>query len=421
MWEVYGNLYEPQSNPNGYVSLGLAENSLMHDVLLKHIHANLKLSSHSLTYGDGPTGSKRLKRALARFLTKHLKSVEEIQPGHIAVTNGCGPAIEHLSWILANLGDGFLLGQPWYGSFIPDISLRPGVEVVPVPFGEVDPVGVECVKKYEDAILKFQAQEKKVKGLMLCHPHNPLGRCYSRETLVGLMRLCEKYDLHLVSDEIYALSVFENQVDEEPAGVPFESVLSIDPKEIIDPARLHVVWGMSKDFGANGLRLGAIISQHNPQLHDALIPPALYTLPSAMSDLATANVLEDDEFTETYIKENRRKLSSHHKIVATWAKSNNIEYKTGVNAAFFLWVNLGKAYRDRHEDVEVEDINDFVNQLLLKHRVFLASGAQFGAEEPGWFRIVFSNLTDLLQEGLERVILALDDPGQSGEREMLYR
>ena len=387
----------------------------MHEDLLDHIHKNIALTSHSLTYGDGPTGSHRINKVLSRFLNKHLKPLKPIESSHVTVTNGCSPALEHLSWAFGNPGDGFLLGQPWYGSFIPDISLRPEVEVVPVPFHDRDPLSIDAVQKYESAILKAQAKGQRVAGLMLCHPHNPLGRCYPRHVLIGLMRLCEKYKVHLVSDEIYALSTFRNQVDSEPQSVPFVSVLSIDPQGIIDPARVHVVWGMSKDFGANGMRLGCVISQYNGSLHSALVQPALYSVPSGMSDHAAANILDDEAFTERYIKENQRKLSEHHKIAATWARENIIEYKPGVNAAFFVWVNLGEAYRSRHPDLKIGD----VMQLMLKQKVWLASGVEIGAEEPGWFRIVFSHQPHHLHEGLRRIVLALRDPGDERTRAKL--
>ena len=58
------------------------------------------------------------------------------------------------------------------------------------------------------------------------------------------MKLCQKYQIHLVSDEIYGLSVWENK--DAPKAVPFTSVLSIDPAGIIDPSLVHVIWGMSK-------------------------------------------------------------------------------------------------------------------------------------------------------------------------------
>ena len=70
------------------------------------------------------------------------------------------------------------------------------------------------------------------------------GRCYPRDTLVGLMKLCQKYQIHLLSDEIYALSVWKNE--DAPKAEPFVSVLSIDTTGIIEPDLVHVIWGMSK-------------------------------------------------------------------------------------------------------------------------------------------------------------------------------
>lgn len=58
------------------------------------------------------------------------------------------------------------------------------------------------------------------------------------------MQFCRKYNLHLVSDEIYALSVFNSTAP----PVPFTSVLSIDSAGLIDPEYLHVFYGMSKVF-----------------------------------------------------------------------------------------------------------------------------------------------------------------------------
>ena len=58
------------------------------------------------------------------------------------------------------------------------------------------------------------------------------------------MKLCQKYQIHLISDEIYALSVFKNE--EAADAAPFTSILSIDPAGIIDPSLVHVIWGMSK-------------------------------------------------------------------------------------------------------------------------------------------------------------------------------
>lgn len=81
--------------------------------------------------------------------------------------------------------------------------------------------------------------------MTLRQPSNSVvGRCYSKEILIDLMRLCQKYQIHLISDEVYALSVWHNP--DFPTAVTFTSVLSIDLAGIIDPHLVHVLWGLSK-------------------------------------------------------------------------------------------------------------------------------------------------------------------------------
>jgi aspartate/methionine/tyrosine aminotransferase len=62
--------------------------------------------------------------------------------------------------------------------------------------------------------------------------------------MIEYMRLCQKYQIHLISDEIYALTTFPT--DEIPEPTPFTSLLSIPKDNIIDPSLCHVIHGMSK-------------------------------------------------------------------------------------------------------------------------------------------------------------------------------
>ncbi|GLA64071.1 hypothetical protein AtubIFM56815_007040 [Aspergillus tubingensis] len=413
MWDILKNPWCPTTKPDGYVNVGVAENALMHDYLLEYINTTkLTLPAKYLTYNDGAIGAERLRRAMVSFLNKHLQPFKPLTIDDLLVTNGVSSAIEHISWAFTDPGEGILLGRPYYGTFIPDMSLRPGATVVPVEFDDCDPFSLQAVDCYERALLTFQQNTgRKVRALMLCHPHNPLGRCYPRETIIHLMRLCQKYQIHLISDEIYALSVWENTVDEH-IPVPFESALSINTTGIIDPSLVHALWGMSKDFGANGIRLGVIISQNNPTLHKALQGVSLYSYSSSVSEHVAATVLEDTEFTTRYIQLNRQRMSESYAFAVQRLRENGIEYAPGVNAAFFLWVNLGKRYRELHPEQTADlgdAISDKVMQLLLQRKVFLASGVLFGSEHSGWFRIVFTHPREYLEEALRRIVLALGD------------
>ncbi|KND90080.1 1-aminocyclopropane-1-carboxylate synthase-like protein 1 [Tolypocladium ophioglossoides CBS 100239] len=406
--EVLPNLYDGAANPGGWVNLGVAENSLMHEALLAHLHAHLRVPGAALTYGDG---CKRLRRAAARFLTRQLRPVTPVEAAHVLVSNGCTPAIENLAWAVANPGDGILIGRPYYGAFPADVSRRTGVDLIPLSFGARDPMGLEAVDEHEAAILAAKQRGQRIAALILAHPHNPLGRCYPRAVLVAYMRLCQRHQVHLICDEIYALSVFESRVDAAADAaaqpVPFESVLAIDPAGIVDPALVHVLWGMSKDFGANGLRLGFTVSQHSAAMRAALQGVFEFTWTSSLSDLVAAAILEDDAWVEAYIRENQRRLAEHHAKVVAWAREHAVEHAPGANAGFFVWVNLGAVYRRHHPDEEVADIDAVVMASLLEHRIFLADGVRFGAEQPGWFRIIFTLEAAYLEMGLQRIVAAI--------------
>lgn len=97
-------------------------------------------------------------------------------------------------------------------------------------------------------------------------------RCFSQESIETLLRYASKHNLHVISDEVYALSTFghllpNNNMEHDP----FLSVLSLpNLEQLIDPSLVHVVYGLSKDFGVNGLRVGFVIDQHNPILRNVL-------------------------------------------------------------------------------------------------------------------------------------------------------
>ncbi|GFF45060.1 hypothetical protein IFM58399_07451 [Aspergillus lentulus] len=233
MWDIISNLWDAETNPDGYVSIGVAENALLHDTLLEYIHSDIRLTAIYLTYNDGSMGSMKLRKAVSHFLNGHLRP--------------------QLSWAFMEPGEGMLLGKPYYGTFIADISVRPSAVVIPVNFGKVNPLSPEAISQYKKAVTDFEfSTGNHVPAVMLCHPHNPLGRCYPRSAIIDLVKMCQAHQMHLISDKIYALAVWNNQIDKDVPQVPFESILSIDPAGLIDADLVHVLWGMSKDFGSNG-------------------------------------------------------------------------------------------------------------------------------------------------------------------------
>lgn len=90
------------------------------------------------------------------------------------------------------------------------------------------------------------------------------GQCYPRETLVGLLHLCASKGIHLISDEIYALSVY-SRYDREPEK--FTSIRAIDPAGIIDPNQVHVLYGLSKVSNVSLVIIKFKVLMRSPGLH----------------------------------------------------------------------------------------------------------------------------------------------------------
>ncbi|RBR18934.1 uncharacterized protein FIESC28_05856 [Fusarium coffeatum] len=400
--DILCDSWHPETNPDGY--------TLMHEELMQHMTDNFSINSHSLTCGDGFSGSHRLRNVLARFINQNFIPHEAVTKDQLIVTSGVGQAIELSGFSLCDKGDGVLLGKPYYGNFPIDFGYRAEAKIVSVSFGEVDPFSLETVNIYEKALLEAQQKGVRVKVFLLCNPHNPLGRCYTPEVIKAYMKLCQKHNLHLLCDEIYALSVWKNPA--VPNAPEFTSALSIDTEGLIDKSLVHCMWGMSKDFGANGIRVGCLITR-NEDFMRACVANSEFSGPSSLSDLAASSTLSDEIFLKGYMETNRQRLAANYQLATKFLRKHNIPYKEGSNAGLFVWADLfapNQASIDSLVNKEEEGLKRMeakMTDVLLKNKIFVAAGNDFGTDVSGWFRVVFAHRQDYLLEGLERMNRAI--------------
>ncbi|KAF3092465.1 hypothetical protein TWF706_009033 [Orbilia oligospora] len=201
------------------------------------------------------------------------------------------------------------------------------------------------------------------------------------------------------------MSIFKTSSNHDAVG--FHSVLSINMEDIVDPTRVHVLYGMSKDFSSNGLRLGLMVSR-NQQLVEAMSSITIFSWPSAPADLAWCIMLEDTIFLEYYISEHRKRLGEGYEFLAGILDNLGIDYTRGSNAGFFVWADLSFALEQPEDGSEpglAEDMR--LDQKLIQNGVHLAAGLGYQAEKPGWFRITFSQPRPLLLKGLAKMMKLL--------------
>ena len=140
---------------------------------------------------------------------------------------------------------------------------------------------------------------------------------------------------------------------------------------------------------------------------------SVFLFPSSSVDVIASRLLSDNTFLSFYIKENRSRIAAAYAHVTELLRRHKILHSAGINAAFFLWVELRSVYlrgRDQSKLLTEEEgakLDEEINHRLMNSKVYLDMGTTFGAEKGGWWRLVFSHPGRYMKEGLKRVLEAL--------------
>ncbi|KAI3318157.1 PLP-dependent transferase [Xylariaceae sp. AK1471] len=418
------NRYDPVKNPQGVVSFDNAENWLMHSHLSRFINTLVSLTSFEwqsayktlprivteryknfnescCAYGEGYTGTLRLREAMASHLNKHFSPAHAIDAEEITFAAGVTDLNEVCALITCNpdTDDSIILGRPVYGAFSRDLCMRTGVDLEYVSVGDTDQFTPACAAAFEAGYDAAKARGRNIRALMICNPHNPLGHCYPRETLVGLLQLCARKRIHLISDEIYALSVYRRHDRESEV---FTSVRAIDFSGIIDPRQVHILYGMSKDFGAGGMRLGCIVSQ-NREFTDAVRSVCRFSSPSQFSMEIAASFLEDQEYIRTFLETSHAGLLRNRLLAESLLSQAGIRFHDQGNAGLFIWLDLGPFLPVKETNGDGLSAQRLLSERLEEAGVSMSTGESYRAPEPGRFRLVFSLDEESLREGIKRL------------------
>jgi aspartate/methionine/tyrosine aminotransferase len=304
-----------------------------------------------------------------------------------------------LSFLLGDPNDVFLIPAPYYTAFDHDISALSNCAIFRCPLLEQDNgkfrFSVEIFQHgYDEAI----NQGLRPRGIIIINPSNPLGDIYDEKSIEPVLKFAAEKELHVIFDEIYALSLFENQ--------SFQSMFNY--QTIPDPKRTHFVWSFSKDFALSGLRLGVLYAGSN----DLCLPAASFNfiqVPSTITQEIVSELLSDDQWIDSYIKLNSLRLTEQYEKVKK--KIKTIDQRISIRpaqAGFFIWTDFRLLL---HDITFEEELRLF--DIMFDHGVYISAGFNLGCSQPGWFRIIFSVKEKWLDEAVKRIKSALDTYNQS--------
>jgi len=349
-----------------------------------------------------------------------------LDPDGLVIGAGCNAVLENLCVSLAEPGQGVMIPLPYYAAFEFDLGSRAGLEIVPVPTmdysgaknGE-DGKGSPPAEAYYltraalDAAKQKSIEEQGVEPrvLLLSHPQNPLGICYPPEVVKETIDWCRENEIHLVSDEIYAGSVYRPETADftsalKLAAASSSSSSSDENKGLGLGPYVHLVYALSKDFALSGLRVGALYSENQEirlplqKLNDLCSVSSQTQL--LVEDMMTAkSESSGDSWTNEFLKENQRRIRDRGDKWESCLDELGIPH-LDATAGLFCWMDFSEFLPSDGTADERE--RKLYLELLQDYGLLFTPGRSMKNELPGFFRCVFTAASDHeFDLGMERL------------------
>lgn len=296
---------------------------------------------------------------------------------------GVMPSITSIIRAFTDEGDNVLIQTPVYHIFfyVIEDNNRNVIENQLIYNQESSDVETAYTIDFDDLEEKFR--DPKTKLMLLCNPHNPIGKIWDKESLEKIAVLANRYDVIVVSDEIHC-----DLTDPDLMYVPFASLdddLSKNSITCISP---------SKTFNIAGLQSSAVFTR-NKELYEVLekqLSIDCFNHPNIFSIDATIAAYK----SEDWLIELKKVLFNNKMIVGEFLKSEIPEIKlVPSNATYLLWLDIAKINNDYDADS-----NTFSEFLREEVGLFLSPGVQFGQSGDNFLRMNIACPKDLLLEGL---------------------
>jgi aspartate/methionine/tyrosine aminotransferase len=379
------NVYHPETNPDGYIGLCVAENKLAGEEMADRLAEVPRVPSSVLGY-DAMIGSMRFREQLGAFMGRTFLG-RVFPPEQIAVLAGAGSVLEILFHGIADPGDGVLVPTPSYAGFWLDLELRDGLKILPVHTAAED--GFRLTPELLDRAVETAGRPVKV--LLFTTPDNPLGRVYTAEEVVQVLKWAEDRGLHVVLDEIYALSVFGDRAFTSGA--------------VVRPClgdRIHIVWAFSKDFGASGLRCGVLVSE-NPAVHAAVNVFAYWACCSGHTQYLLGEIISDERWVDGFIAKVRTRLGEAYRRLSAGLAAGGISH-IPASAGVFALLDLRAHLTEPTWEAE----HALWRRIVDEAGVNLTPGAACHIGEPGFFRLCYAGgETSTVEVGVGRLLRVL--------------
>ena len=318
----------------------------------------------------GMAGLPALRQAAADFVkTKYNLSYNP--DNEILVTIGATEALSATLTAILEPGDTVLLPAPAYPGYEPIANLV-GAEIVEIDTTDND--FVLTPEMLEKAILE---QGDKLKAVLLNYPTNPTGVTYSRKQIKELADVLKKYDVFVISDEVYAELTYSNE--------PHVSIAEYLPEQTI------LINGLSKSHAMTGWRIGLIFA---PAVFTAQLIKShqyLVTAAATMAQFAAIEALSVGKDDALPMKAEYLKRRDY-----IMDKMSALGFKIiKPDGAFYIFAKIPAGYE--------QDSFKFCQSFAREKAVAFIPGVAFGQYGEGYVRLSYAANMETITTAMDRL------------------
>lgn len=300
-----------------------------------------------------------------------------VEKDWILFTTGVVPALSAIIKALTSPGDKVLVQTPVYNCFFSSIR-NDGCEMVANPLIYQD--GYYSID-FDD--LEKKAADPRVKLLLLCNPHNPVGRVWTRQELTRIGEICLRNDVFVVADEIHCELVYPGHQYTPFASISedflYASVTCTSPSKAFNLAGLQV----ANIFAANPAVRKKIDKALNVNEVCEINPFAVEALIAAYND------------GEEWLEELKLYLLGNYNYLKDFFEEQLPQFPVlALEGTYLVWVDCSTLELSSKEIVET---------LLEKEKLRVNEGSMYGEAGEGFIRINIACPRQLLIEGLNRI------------------